>query len=211
MTVTGSAVSLLILLCAIPAQAVAQSQIPRPDHVVIVVEENRSYGQIIANSVVVSSPAPYINSLAREGALFTNSFGLTHPSQPNYLALFSGSTHDVPDNRCPVALSGNNLASELRKNGFSFAIYSESMPSVGFEGCFSAYNLYARKHNPVVNWQGRGLPREINLPYTAFPSEYSKLPSVSFVIPNQLNDMHDGPTPRDAIAQGDTWLKEKLD
>jgi hypothetical protein len=56
------------------------------------------------------------------------------------------------------------LASELRKNGFTFAIYSESMPSVGFEGCFSAHNLYARKHNPIVNWQGRGLPRDRKQP-----------------------------------------------
>jgi acid phosphatase len=83
------------------------------------------------------------------------------------------------------------------------------MPSVGFAGCFSSSNLYARKHNPVVNW--RDLPPDINLPFGAFPSDFSRLPTVSIVVPNQLNDMHDGRTPNDAIAQGDKWLKENLD
>src|SRR5665647_2488900 len=56
------------------------NQLPRPDHVVIVIEENKSYKQIIGNI-----EAPFINQLANEGALFTNSFAITHPSQPNYL------------------------------------------------------------------------------------------------------------------------------
>jgi len=49
-------------------------------------EENRSYSQIIGNSA-----AAFINKLASHGAVFTKSFGLTHPSQPNYLGIFSGS------------------------------------------------------------------------------------------------------------------------
>ena len=40
---------------------------------------------------------------------------------------------------------------------------------------------------------------------TAFPTDYSQLPSVSFVIPNLHNDMHDG-----TIAQGDAWLGAHL-
>jgi acid phosphatase len=202
----------LLLVCIVgSARSAGEVKAPPPDHVVIVIEENRAYSQVIAKSIMSKTPAPYINSLANEGALFTNSYGLTHPSQPNYLALFSGSTHGVTDNRCPLSLSGDNLASELRKKGFTFAIYSESMPSVGFEGCYAAHNLYARKHNPVVNWQGRGLPPEINLPFDAFPSDFTKLPTVSIVVPNQVNDMHDGQIPWDAIAHGDRWLKDKLD
>ena len=61
--------------------------LPRPDHIVMVIEENHSYSQIID-----SSDAPYINRLAAQGAVFTQSFGVTYPSQPNYLALFSGLT-----------------------------------------------------------------------------------------------------------------------
>ncbi|MBU1775992.1 MAG: alkaline phosphatase family protein, partial [Gammaproteobacteria bacterium] len=66
------------------------SELPRPDHIVIVIEENKSFAQIIGNE-----DAPYINELARRGALFTQSYGITHPSQPNYLALFSGSTRGI--------------------------------------------------------------------------------------------------------------------
>jgi len=58
--------------------------IPTPVHVIVVIEENHGYSQIIG-----SGQAPYINSLATQGALFTNSFAVKHPSEPNYLALFS--------------------------------------------------------------------------------------------------------------------------
>ena len=67
------------------AAAASTGGVPRPDHVVVVVMENRSFNEIIGNS-----RAPYINELARGGALFTQSYAVTHPSQPNYLALFSG-------------------------------------------------------------------------------------------------------------------------
>jgi phosphatidylinositol-3-phosphatase len=178
-------------------------QIPRPDHVVIVIEENKSYTQIIGNMA-----APYINTLANSGALFSQSFAITHPSQPNYLALFSGRTQGIVDDRCPLSLSGDNLATELRKKGFSFATYSESMPSIGYTGC--SYGPYFRKHNPAANWQGINVSPEMNKPFTMFPSDFSKLPTVSIVVPNQLNDMHDDKPP-ESIIKGDRWLKERLD
>jgi len=174
-----------------------------PSRVVIVIEENKSYEQIIGSRF-----APYINSLARKGALFTRSYAVTHPSQPNYLALFSGDTHGVADNRCPVSLSGANLASELAAKKLNFAIYSESLPSAGYTGCESGN--YRRKHNPAVNWQGNNVSPGMNLPFSDFPRNYSSLPAVSLVIPDQRNDMHDG-RPADAIRAGDDWLKNNID
>jgi acid phosphatase len=61
-----------------------------------------------------------------------------------------------------------------------------------------------------VNWQGINITPEMNVPLTAFPGDYSKLPAVSIVVPNQLNDMHDG-EPSAAIARGDRWLKEHIE
>src|SRR5262245_37258153 len=81
---------------------------PTPDHVVIAIEENRAYSQIIG-----SSAAPYINSLATQGALMTNSFAIEHPSEPNYLDLFSGSNQGVTDDSCPHTFSTPNLGGEL--------------------------------------------------------------------------------------------------
>jgi hypothetical protein len=182
------------------------AQVPRPERVVIVIEENQSYNQIIGNS-----SAPYINSLANDtlGLLFTQSFAITHPSQPNYLWLFSGDNQGVTDDNLPSGLpfTTDNLGSELMRNGYSFKGYSEDLPSVGYNGTSSG--AYARKHNPWVNWQDsptNGIPSSLNVPFSDFPSNYVSLPSVSIVIPNLNNDMHDG-----TISAGDTWLKNNLD
>src|SRR5581483_8886869 len=86
----------------------AATTVPRPDHVVVVIFENHGYSQIIG-----SSQAPYINSLAKAGASFTASHGVTHPIQPNYVALFSGSPQGLTDDSCPHTFKTTNLASML--------------------------------------------------------------------------------------------------
>ncbi len=188
------ALALLLLLLA-SSLAHAAPLPPRPDHVVIVVMENKAYSQIIGND-----GAPWINDLAKRGALFTQSYGVTHPSQPNYLALFSGSTRGITSNACPLELQGENLAGALLAKGLSFASYAESMPEAGFEGC--VYSAYMRKHNPAVNWKELAA---YNLPFGAFPQDYAQLPTIALVIPDQRNDMHDG-----SIAQGDAWLARNI-
>jgi hypothetical protein len=180
--------------------------LPRPDHIVLVIEENHSYSQIVD-----SPDAPYINSLAARGAVFTQSFGAAYPSQPNYLALFSGSTQGITDNSCPHTFTTPNLGHALLAAGLTFAGYSEDLPSVGSLIC--SVGLYARKHNPWVNWQNsvaNGIPASANIPLMGFPSEYSRLPTVSVIVPNQINDMHDGKDPG-AIQAGDRWLQQHLD
>lgn len=185
----------LFSLLFVPLAANAADPLPRPDHVVIVVMENKAYSQIIGND-----DAPYINSLAKDGALFTESYGVTHPSQPNYLALFSGSTRGIGSNACPLELQGENLAGSLLARGLSFASYAESMPGTGFEGC--VHGAYRRKHNPAANWKELAA---YNLPFSAFPQDYSQLPTVALVVPDQQNDMHDG-----SIAEGDAWLARNI-
>src|SRR5438552_2197033 len=195
------------------AVSTARAQvIPTPDHIVIVFEENHTYSQIIG-----SASAPYINSLAGQGAVLTNSFAIGHPSQPNYLALFSGSTQGVTSDNTPTNLpfTTPNLAAQLFSSGRTFTGYSEGLPSVGYNGDNAGGSGgYWRKHNPWVNWQYSGtgtpppntFPPTVNQPYTSFPSNYDSLPTVSIVVPTQINDMHDG-----TIAQADTWLRNNLD
>src|SRR5438067_694460 len=147
--------------------------VPRPDHVIVVIEENHSYSEIIG-----STSAPYINNaLANQGAVMTASFALTHPSQPNYLDLFSGSNQGVTDDTTPPPGSpydAANLGSELLDSNLTFGGYSEDMPSVGYTG--SAYGYYTRRHNPWVDFSN--VPTEDNMPYAGyFPSDLTQLPT----------------------------------
>ncbi len=178
------------------ASAATASRVPRYDHVVVVVEENHASSQVLG-----SSHAPYINALARSGVVLTRSYGVTHPSQPNYLALFSGSTQGITNDSCPHTLRGNNLGAQLRAHGLSFAGYSQGLPATGSRVC--TYHGYARKHAPWVNFAN--LPGSVNRTMAAFPRDYRTLPRVSFVIPNLTYDMHDG-----TVRQADTWLHDHL-
>jgi acid phosphatase len=172
------------------------SALPTPDHVVVVVFENKDTGQVVG-----AAGAPYLTSLAASGASFSDAHGVAHPSQPNYLALFSGSTQGVTSDACPQSFTGGNLAAQLQAAGRSFTGYSEDLPRVGYTGCQTA--RYARKHNPWVDFPA--LPTSDNQPYSAFPTDLSTLPTVSFVVPNLCDDMHDC-----SVATGDAWARAHL-
>ena len=136
--------------------------------------------------------------------MFTESFAVSHPSQPNYLALYSGSTHGVKNDACPLKLTGTNLGSQLISAGLSFTGYSEGLPSAGFSGCTAAAG-YARKHAPWANFSS--LPPSTHQPFSLFArADFHTLPTVAFVVPTLSHDMHDG-----SVTQGDAWLKAALD
>lgn len=174
-----------------------------PAHVVIVIEENKAYEQIIG-----SASAPYINGLTNQGALFTQYFALEHPSEPNYLDLFSGSNQGVTDDSCPHSFTTANLGAQLLQHHLTFRGYAEGLPAAGSTVCTSG--AYARKHCPWINWQGTGtnqIPATNSLPGVNFPiTDFNQLPTLCFLIPNLDNDMHDGTT-----SAGDTWLRNHLD
>jgi hypothetical protein len=188
-----------------------------PAHVVIVIMENHAFNEIIG-----SANAPYINNtLAADGAVLTNSHAIEHPSQPNYLDLFSGANQGVHDDAVPaiIPFSTPNLGALLLAKGLTFTTYSEDLPSVGFNGASATTvpgkNQYVRKHNPAANWQAvdapanNHLPPELNQPFSAFPTTdvgFSSMPAVSIVVPNEQDDMHDG-----TVAMGDTWLSNNIE
>jgi hypothetical protein len=178
------------------ARATALATVPHYSHIVVVVEENHASSEVLG-----SRSAPYMNSLARSGVLLTRSYAITHPSYPNYLALFSGSTHGITNDSCPHTYRSNNLGAQLRAHRQSFAGYAQSLPSTGYRGC--TYGKYARRHAPWVDFAN--LPRSVNKPMSAFPRDFNRLPKVSFVIPNLNYDMHDG-----TVRQADRWLQTKL-
>lgn len=143
--------------------------------------------------------------------------------------------------------SAANLGAELLASGKTFAGYSEDLPTVGFTGeqadGINGNRSYVEKHNPWAQFQGTGpheLPADTNQPFTTFQNttDFSKLPTVSFVVPNEYNDMHDtvsntglyadptqgkdangdpldmngNPVNDDATIQnGDTWLSNNIE
>ncbi|WP_329467382.1 alkaline phosphatase family protein [Streptomyces sp. NBC_01431] len=198
LTALGVAVSSAGLWLGFGGTSHAATGVPTPDHVVVVVFENHAYDQVVG-----SSSAPYINSLASGGANLTASYAETHPSQPNYYAMFSGSTQGITDDSCvtPGFSSAPNLASELIAAGKTWASYNESLPDQGATDCRSGD--YAQKHNP---WFGfSNVPTELAYTFDQFPNDYSTLPQVSYVVPNLCSDMHDC-----SVSTGDTWLKNNL-
>lgn len=182
-----------------PVAAATTARLPKaPAHIIVIVEENKSYRNIIGNA-----HAPYINELAGRGALFTHSYAVAHPSQPNYFALFAGVTNTDAD-RCSVggvSAGAPNLGGELLRANRSFEGFAEDMPRNGFTGC--SYHQYARKHAPWTHFSD--IPPIDSDPMYDFPTNLSQLPTVAWVIPDVLHDMHSG-----SIARGDRWLKQHM-
>jgi phosphatidylinositol-3-phosphatase len=185
------------------------SGLPVYDHIVIVVEENKDYEQIID-----SPAAPYINgTLKAEGASLTQMFAEEHHSQGNYFWLLSGSNQNVgfSDQIPKDLISARNLGRRLMDAGRSFKGYSEDLPSIG--STEHSRGLYARKHVPWISFSdlpdGTTAAGSSNLRFQDFPASFSDLPTVSFVIPNLINDMHDGSVPA-SVTAGDTWLRQHL-
>lgn len=190
---------LAVIAVLSPTSLIAQ-KLPTPKHIVIVIEENHSFSQIIGNK----KDAPYLNELAERGASFNSFFALHHPSQPNYLVLFSGDRQGVKNNDCPKKLTVPSLGGELLrvKGKDGFRGYAEDLPSADPAAC--GPKPYARKHVPWTNFAD--VPPYATLPFTAF-KDFDNLPFVSIVVPNLNNDMHDG---KDKIRTADTWLKQNL-
>ena len=180
-----------------PVKAVASS-VPTPAHVVVVMEENHSYSDIIGNS-----SAPYMNSLASQGALLTSSFGVTHPSEPNYMALFAGSTFGLSADTCPVS-EGSDRQPRLRTA--RRRPHLQGLLGRAAQDRFDDLHLRQLRAQALAldQLQQRARPRT-RCPSSSFPTDYTKLPTLSFVIPNLNDDMHNG-----TIAQADTWLKNNL-
>ena len=219
--------ALLLSQALFPSNVAAQT-LPLPTHIVVLWEENYAYSEIIG-----SSSAPHINALATDpnAAIFTNFFAIEHPSQPNYLDLFSGQNQDLTSDDYPtndgltLPFTTPNLCAQLLAAGKTFKTYSEDLPSVGSDvATYTAGSAnYARKHNPCSNWSnslGSGTNTysdTVSQPFTAFPTpaNYSSLPTVSFVVPNMTNDMHDytcGSLPcPESITLGDAWMYNNLD
>jgi len=177
----------------------ADHQPAPPDHLIVVVEENHSFGQIIG-----SPAAPFLNRLAAHGTLLTHDYGINHPSLPNYVALLSGRT-PIHDNCQACTFPGPTLVDQLEARHLSWAAYLQGLPrpcsTVAHRGA------YTEAVNPFMHAaQVRDHPARCDrvLPFSRFHADLvaGRLPTVAFVMPDLLHEMHSGP-----VRVADAWLR----
>ena len=180
--------------------------LPRPDHIVLVMMENKRADEIFGNEL----ECPFTNELIHQGAYFNQSFALTHPSQPNYLYLFAGDAMQVFSDGYmqPLSHPVANLASALHNASLTLGSFSEGLPATGYNG--GDQNPYLARHNPARLFPSDSFPAEWNMPFNEFKrlrdgGDFCALPTVSFVIPDMCHDQHSCP-----IAKGDAWMRKEL-
>jgi phospholipase C len=175
---------------------------PTFGHVILVMEENHSFSQVIGDS-----SAPYLNSLASQYGLATQYYADTHPSIGNYFMLTTGQI-ETNDDAFSGTISDDNLVRRLAAAGKSWKSYAEALPNAGYTGA-DAYP-YFKRHNPfsylsdVVSDPNQAA----NLvPFTQFSNDVASgnLPAFSYIVPDALDDAHDG-----TLAQADTWLQQNI-
>ncbi len=169
-------------------------KIPRYDRVFVIVEENHGY-----DSILQASGAPNLRRLAQTYGNATRFYAERHPSEPNYIAMVSGSTHGIGDDASFAvnAIDAPNLATQLEARGLSwggyFGGYDPERPNATF-----TLGYYASKHNPFMNFTN--LRREPN--FYSHMRNMNRLsadlgtgtvPNFTFIVPGECDDMHGVP------------------
>jgi acid phosphatase len=166
-----------------------------------VVEENHSFSEVIGNSAM-----PYLNGLTKQYGLATRYYADSHPSIGNYFMLTAGQI-ETTDDGFTGTVSDDNIVRELVKASKTWTCYAESLPSVGYSGGDSY--PYLKHHNPFAYFSDVvGTPQANNLvPFSQFSSDLGNghLPDFSFIVPNVLNDAHDG-----SLGAADQWLSTNI-
>jgi hypothetical protein len=205
------------LVAAEDQPAFAGSGLPAYRHIFVIMMENHNYEQIIGNP-----GAPRINALARTYGLATNYYGVTHPSEPNYLASVAGSYFGIQDDAPPSAPGHTHAApsivDQLEARGLTWKTYQQALPYAGFTGAsYPPGNaLYAVKHNPFAFFaRVQGDPAELQrmVPDTQLAADLANgaVPNFAYIAPDQCHDMHGLASCSDdatLIRQGDAYAAD---
>jgi phospholipase C len=212
------------VLALVVAVTTASASAPRSNlknfqHVWVVMMENTSEESLIGNL----TSAPFVNQLASQYGFASQYFGVTHPSQPNYIAITSGSTNGIADDN-DHTIDVPNIVDQLEAHGMTWRDYQQSLSLCNGDKLAHACGnqLYERKHNPFVSY----LDVQSNPARMANVVDLSQLhadlwsghaPDYSFIAPDQCHDMHGrASTPSDPcdfsneqsiIQLGDAFLR----
>jgi phosphatidylinositol-3-phosphatase len=193
----------------LPVASAQASRLATHDHVVVVVMENKSYAEVRTQ--------PYTASLIAAGASFSSSYGVTHPSQPNYIALWAGSDLGVGNNNCPAPgspFTNENFGQACEASGLTWGAYSENLPTAGAAACSyegsASSGLYTRKHDPWTNFSN--LDHANEKPYSQLAADIAAgaLPNLVFIVPNNCHNSHNSTTAGCGVPEADAWLASNL-
>jgi hypothetical protein len=180
---------------AIPARSAPAAH----SHVVVVVMENKEEGRVLG-----TRDAPFLGRLADRGGVAARSYGVRHPSLPNYVALVSGSTQGITDDCTDCTANAPNIADQLERRHGTWGAYLEGLPRTCARPAFAG--RYAKKHDPfaydgAIAASPTRCRRRMPLSRLAGDIRRDRLPDFAFVAPNLCNDTHDC-----GVAAGDRFL-----
>jgi len=195
------------------ATGVGADAIPHFAHVVVLVEENHSFNEVIGNGNM-----PYLNSLASANGLATQYYADAHPSLPNYFVLTTGEGTSITGAEGDAyngVVTQDNVVRALTAAGRTWKCYAEALPSAGYMG--GDDGAYIGHHDPFVYFsdvQNSSSQAANIVPFTQLAADLSsnELPDYAFIVPNINNDAHNCPagltTCSDAqkLANADQWL-----
>src|SRR5712692_5231292 len=198
-----------------------RSDLKNYQHVFVIMMENTGFDSLIGNP-----NAPWINKAAQTYGLATNYFGVTHPSQPNYIAATSGSTNGVTNDN-DTTINVPNIVDQIEASGRTWKAYMQSLSLCNGNLLASSCGnqLYERKHDPFVSYKDvqNNPARMANIvDFSQFATDLANktVPDYSWISPDQCTDMHGrgGPSTdpcnfgnvQGLIATGDAFLSSTV-
>jgi phosphatidylinositol-3-phosphatase len=161
--------------------------VPRFTKVAALFLENHGYRQVIG-----SSQAPFLNRLARQGALATRYYAVAHPSLPDYLAILTGSTGGVASDCNSCETTAPTLPGQLQAVHIPWRAYFEGIPRVGYEG--RGAGDYTKHYNPFAYAEqvADGVGRKHVVGFGALRRDLRRgaLPRFAWIAPDLLHDGH---------------------
>src|SRR5438132_1672407 len=182
---------------ATPPPVAREFHTPAAKSIVVVVLENKNPMKARAQK--------FLGHLADTGVYFSNYFGVAHPSQPNYVAMVSGSFAGVRGDSC-ARLTRPHLGQFLE----SWTVYAEGYPS-GTCDLRETIGRYARKHVPFASFadvqDNQAFCKAHITGFEQFAEDVRnhRLPRFALVIPDLDDDAHDQP-----ISFADQWLEKNF-
>ncbi len=214
------ALALMVPLAASAQTNVSNAKLKNFQHVFVIMMENTGFDSLIGNP-----NAPFINFAAKTYGLATNYTGVSHPSQPNYIAATSGALNGVFNDN-DITIDVPNIVDQIEGSGRTWKAYMQS-----FSLCTTPLDhacgnqLYERKHNPFISYKDvQTNPVRVAkiVDFSQFSTDLvnNSVPAYSWISPDQCHDMHGrAATPSDPcdfsqvqslIATGDTFLSQTV-